>query len=77
MNLIVVECSRLTDGKGDEPRLGVVIADDSLQAEELCKAIYASDGFSQFVAKTVVEGLFAGPARVLGYTDQNGAFSWK
>jgi hypothetical protein len=74
MNLIAVQCSRPTDGDDSEPRIGVVIADNPTEAEQLCKAVYARDGFNRFVANTVVEGAFGGPARVIGYTGQKGPF---
>jgi hypothetical protein len=77
MNLIAVQCRRSTDEKDDEPRIGVVIADGRAETEQLCKAMYAGEGFNRFEATTVVEGMFGGPARVLGYTGQKGAFGWK
>jgi hypothetical protein len=76
LNLITVQCNRSGDSDDDEARTGVVIARGQEEAEKLCKALYAKDGFDRFKAHTVVEGTFPGPARVLGYTGQNGAFSW-
>ena len=73
MNLIAVECRRSGDDDA-EPRLGVVIAADGAEAEELCKTSYAPEGFDRFESHTVVEGSFDGPPRVLGYTGQKNAF---
>jgi hypothetical protein len=75
MNLIAVQCWRPGDDEA-EPRLGIVIADDQAEAEELCENSYAREGFDRFKADTVIEGSFDGPARVLGYTGQKHAFSW-
>lgn len=73
MNLIAVEC-RLAGDDEAEPRLGIVIAANRADAEELCKISYGREGFDHFEADTVVEGSFDGPARVLGYTGQRHAF---
>jgi hypothetical protein len=69
MNLIIVQCSRSARDEA-EARLGVVIAADQTEAEELRKKSYASEGFHHFKADTVVLGSFDGPSRVLGYTGQ-------
>jgi hypothetical protein len=77
MNLIAVQCWRAGGDQEAEPRLGVVIAPGQTEAEQLCRSIYSSEGFTDFKAQTVFEGSFDGPARVLGYTGQSGAFGWK
>ena len=77
MNLIAVQCTRSTDDEDSEPRSGIVIADDPTEAERLCEALYAQEGFDRFAAQTVVKGAFGGPVRVLGYTGQKGVFGWK
>jgi hypothetical protein len=76
MKLIVVRCSRSGDSEDTEPRAGVVIADDSAEAERLCRTAYGREGFDGFKADAVVEGTFDGPSRVIGYTGQKGAFHW-
>ena len=54
-----------------------VVVPGSGRGGEAVQAKYAMDGFDRFKAHTVVEGSFPGPARVLGYTGQNAAFSWE
>jgi hypothetical protein len=77
MKLITVNCSRSRAEADDEPRVGVAIANDPSEAEQLCRREYEGEGYSRFEAKDIIEGEFAGPARVLGYTGQNPSFSWR
>jgi hypothetical protein len=77
MNLITVRCTRLTDTDDDEPRLGVTIAPDALEAEEVCRAAYSGEGYTGFQTADVIEGHFPGPSRLLGFTGQRPVFSWK
>jgi hypothetical protein len=76
MNLITVECWRAGNDEQAEPRLGVLIAAEEAEAEQLCRNAYAREDFTHFKATKVIQGSFDGPARVLGYTGQKGAFSW-
>jgi hypothetical protein len=77
MKLVTVNCSRAQGETDDEPRVGVTIANDRSEAEQLCRCEYETEGYIRFEVKDIIEGEFAGPARVLGYTGQNPLFQWR
>jgi hypothetical protein len=76
MNLITVQCSRSSEVEDDEPRLGVSIASSPDEAASFFRNASDLGGYTVFTVAEVVEGNFAGPARVLGYTGQE-SWSWK
>lgn len=55
----------------------MTIAADPSEAEQLCLREYEAEGYVRFEVKDIIEGEFAGPARVLGYTGQNPSFTWR
>jgi hypothetical protein len=77
MNVVTVECRRSLESDDDmEPRIAIAIASDLAEAERLCQLKYGREGFDKFKAEMVVERWSDGPARVLGYEGQRGAFTW-
>jgi hypothetical protein len=77
MKLIMVRCTSLHDTDDDEPRIGVTNAPGPSEAEDMCRTAYSAKGYTAFQTADVIEGHFAGLLRVLGFTGQQPAFSWK
>jgi hypothetical protein len=76
MKLITVNCARGPEHEDTEPRFAVVVATTGKAAEALCEAVYRKDGYTRFDARDLIEGQFAGPARVIGYAEHTPSFSW-